>query len=281
MIIKEFKFIGLLIFIIFAILLLIGLICLVTYQRFNCSEYINYMGNISISDKIENILPYLQTGDIIIRSGCLIKSMNNIKCFIKSRGNFIKNTYDYTHISLIYRKGNTIYLIENISNNHHCSSKKSLVNSKYNGGLRIVNFEKYIKETKESTKTNKYCCKNYGIRFINRKLNQSELNKRLEKEFNILTDTKFTNLNNLRVIASSGWFIKDMPNDFNYSLEIFYPQDEKDTFFCSEMIGVLLQRIGVMKRKNRARMFYPADYNGEMDDYLFEKNMYSSIKIYE
>jgi hypothetical protein len=72
-----------------------------------------------------------------------------------------------------------------------------------------------------------------------------------------------------------------MPNNFNYSTEIFYPNDEKDTFFCSEIIGVLLQRIGVMKRVNRSRMFYPADYAGTLDNKMFEKGMYSQIKIYE
>ena len=72
-----------------------------------------------------------------------------------------------------------------------------------------------------------------------------------------------------------------MPNNFNYSTEIFYPNDEIDTFFCSEIIGLLLQRIGVMKRINRARMFYPADFNGSMDKNIFEKDMFSNIKIYE
>ena len=138
-----------------------------------------------------------------------------------------------------------------------------------------------IKEIKENTKKNDFCCQNYGIRFINRKINQNELNRRLENEFNILSDKNFNNLKNLYSIAISGWFIKDAPNNFQYSTEIFYPNDEKDTFFCSEIIGVLLQRIGVMKRVNRARMFYPADYNGTIDDKLFEKGMYSSIKIYE
>jgi hypothetical protein len=36
-----------------------------------------------------------------------------------------------------------------------------------------------------------------------------------------------------------------------------------------------------MKRVNRARMFYPADYSGSMDNKIFDKGMYSSIKIYE
>jgi hypothetical protein len=47
------------------------------------------------------------------------------------------------------------------------------------------------------------------------------------------------------------------------------------------MIGVILQRIGVMKRVYRARMFYPADYNGSNDDKMFDKGMYSKIKIYK
>lgn len=281
MIIKELKFIGIFLFIIFAILLLVALVFFITYQRFQCSEYINYWKNIPISGKIETIIPFLKTGDLIISSDCLNKNMNNIKCFRSNRANFVKESYNYTHIAMIYRKNNKIYLIELINYDNKCSKIFSLVNPKYKNGLRIVEFDKYVKEIKDNTKKNIHCCQNYAIRFINRKLNQNELNRRLENEFNILSDKNFNNLKNLYSIAISGWFTKDMPNNFNYSTEIFYPNDEKDTFFCSEMIGVLLQRIGVMKRVNRSRMFYPADYNGSNDHLLFEKGMYSKIKIYE
>jgi hypothetical protein len=279
MIVKELKFIGLLLFIIFAILLLVALVSFITYQRFQCSEYINYMKTNKIYGKIEDVLPHLQTGDIIISSNCLSKNIKNLKCFINSRGNFVKNSFNYTHISMIYRKNNKIYLIDFIPSDHHCSKKISLVNPKYKNGLRIIEFEKYIKEIKEKRKDD-YCCQNYGIRFINRKINTNELNRRFENEFNILSDKKFNNYKKIVMIAASGWFTKDMPNNFNYTAEIFYPNDEKDTFFCSEMIGILLQRIGVMKRENRARMFYPADYAGSFDNRMFEKGMYSEIKIY-
>jgi hypothetical protein len=283
MIIKELKFIGLLLFIIFAIILLLILVFFITYQRFQCSQFINYMKNIPISGKIKTIIPFLKTGDIILLSDCLNKDIknNSIKCFKNSRANFIKNSYNYTHVAMIYRKENNIYLIELINYDNKCSKIVSLVNPNYKNGLRIIEFNKYIDEIIESSINNKFCCQNYGIRFINRKINQNELNRRLENEFNILSDKKFNNLKNLYSIAISGWFIKDMPLNFHYSTEIFYPNDETDTFFCSEMIGVLLQRIGVMKRINRARMFYPADYNGSMDDKMFEKGMYSKIKIYE
>ena len=180
---------------------------------------------------------------------------------------------------MIYRKKNKIYLIDFIQPDHFCSKIISLVQSKYTNGLRIIDFEKYIKEVHEYTEKNSGCCQNYGIRFINRKINQNELNRRLENEFNILSDKLFAL--NVKMIALSGWFIKDIPLNFHYSTEIFYQNDEKDTFFCSEIIGILLQRIGVMKRVNRARMFYPTDYNGTMDDKMFDKDMYSPIKIYE
>jgi hypothetical protein len=281
MIIKEFKFIGILLFIIFAILLLVALVFFITYQRFKCSEYINYWKNIRISGKIEDILPFLKTGDIIITSDCFTKKINNFKCFKNNRGNFVKDSYNYTHIAIIYRKKNRIYLIELINHDNKCSKIISLINPKYKNGLRIIDFSKYIKEIKENTEKNDYCCQRYGIRFINRKIDQNELNRRLENEFNILSDKNFNNLKNLYFIAISGWLLKDMPNNFNYSTEIFYPNDEKDTFFCSEMTGILLQRIGVMKRRNRARMFYPSDYNGSNDHNMFEKGMYSPIKIYE
>ncbi len=280
MIIKELKFIGILLFIIFAILLLIVLVFFITYQRFQCSEYINYMKNIPISGKIEDIIPYLQTGDLIIASNCLKENMNNFKCFIDSRGNFVKYGYNYSHISMIYRKNNKVYLIDFIPG-HNCFNPISIVNPKYKNGLLIVEFDKYIKEVKENYKTKKGCCQRYGIRFINRKINQNELNRRFEGEFNILSDTEFIDYSKIRNIAASGWLLKDIPNNFNYSTEIFYPNDEKDTFFCSEITGILLQRIGVMKRLNRARMFYPSDYNGSNDNNMFEKSMYSDIKIYE
>jgi hypothetical protein len=235
------------------------------------------MKNIPISGKIEKILPSLKTGDLILTSYCLNKNMNNMQCFKQSRGNFVKNNYNYSHLAMIYCKKNKIYLIELINYNDPCTKIYSLVNKNYKNGLRIVEFDKYIERINENIKK-KNCCTNYGIRFINRKINQNELNRRLENEFNILSDKNFSS--SLKIIASSGWFIKDLPTDFHYSTEIFFPNDEKDTFFCSEMIGVLLQRIGIMKRVNRSRMFYPADYNGSMDDKMFEKGIYSKIKIF-
>jgi uncharacterized protein (DUF488 family) len=240
------------------------------------------MKNIKISGKIEDILPYLQTGDIIINSNCLKKNIdkNKFSCFKKSRENFVKNGYQYSHLSMIYRKNNKIYHIDFLPENHSCTKKESLINNKYKNGLRIILFETYIKQIKEKTKKDDFCCQKYAIRFINRKINQDELNRRLENEINILSDKKFIEYSKVRNIATSGWFLKDMSNNFQYSTEIFYQNDENDTFFCSEIIGILLQRIGVMKRINRARMFYPTDYNGEMDSKMFDKDMYSEIKIY-
>ena len=280
MIVKELKFIGLLLFIIFAILLLVALISFITYQKFQCSQYINYMQNIPISGKIENILPFLQTGDIVLTIDCQNKSKNKLSCFQGSRYNIVKNGYNYSHLSMIYRKKNITYLID-FSYGNICMKNYSLIYPNYKNGLRIIEFEKYINEIKENTKKNDFCCQNYGIRFLNRKINQDELNRRFENEFNILSDKNFNSMKNVKLIAAIGWFLKDMPNNFNYSTEIFYPNDEKDTFFCSEIIGILLQRIGVMKRINRARMFYPADFNGSIDDKLFQKGMYSDVKIYK
>jgi hypothetical protein len=282
MIIKELKFIGLLLFIIFAIVLLVFLVFFINYQRFKCSEYINHMKNIPISGKIEDILPYLQTGDIIITSNCFNENISKFKCFQDCRGNFVKKGYNYSHISMIYRKNNKVYLIDFIPSKRSCTKNYSLLNQNYENGLRIIYFNEYIKEYRENIRKKKYdCCQKFGIRFINRKINQDELNRRFENEFNILFDSKFISINKVKLIAASGWFLKDMQNNFQYSTEIFYPNDENDTFFCSEIIGALLQRIGVMKRINRSRMYYPADYNGSNDHNMFEKDMYSSIKIYE
>ena len=281
MILKEIKFIGLILFLIFSIILLVLLVFFITYKRFKCSEYVNFMNNIKISGKIETILPYLQTGDLIIASNCLKKNISNFKCFLESRLNFVKNSYTYSHISMIYRKKNNVYLIDFIPSNHFCSNPISIINPNYKHGLRVVEFNKYIKEIKENYKSKKFCCQNFGIRFINRKINQDELNKRFENEINILSDSYFNKIFYTKLIGGSGWFIKDFPINFHYSTEIFYPNDEKDTFFCSEIIAVLLQRIGVMKRQNRARMFYPADFKGSMENNMFEKGIYSSIKIYK
>ena len=280
MIVKELKFIGILLFIIFAILLLVALVFFITYQRFQCSEYINYMKTMKISGKIKTILPYLQTGDILVAVNCTKEKISKFKCFESSRGNFVKKGYNYSHITMIYRKNNKVYLID-FSFGNRCMKKYYLVSPKYKDGLRIIEFEKYIKEKKKNTKEDDFCCQNYGIRFINRKINQEELNKRLENEIKILSDKNFNDYKKVAMIAASGWLLKDMPNNFNYSTEIFYPNDKKDTYFCSEMIGLLLQRVGIMKRVNRARMFYPADYTGSLDNRMFEKGMYSDIKIYE
>ena len=279
MIVKEIKFIGILLFIIFAILLLAALVFFITYQRFQCSEYMNYMKTIQFSGKIEDVLPYLQTGDILVAVNCIKEKMSKYKCFISSRGNFVKKGYNYSHVTMIYRKNNKVYLVD-FSFGNRCMKKYYLVDPRYKDGLRIIEFEKYIKELKINTKKDDFCCQNYGIRFINRKINQEELNKRLENEIKILSDKNFNDYKKVAMIAASGWLLKDMPNNFNYSTEIFYPNDKKDTYFCSEMIGVLLQRVGIMKRINRARMFYPADYTGSLDNRMFEKGMYSDIKIY-
>ena len=279
MIVKELKFIGILLFIIFAILLLMVLVFFITYQRFQCSEYINHMKNIQISGKIEDVLPYLQTGDILVAVNCTKEKISKFKCFESSRGNFVKKGYNYSHITMIYRKNNKVYLID-FSFGNRCMKKYYLVSPKYKDGLRIIEFEKYIKEKKKNTKEDDFCCQNYGIRFINRKINQEELNRRLENEIKILSDKNFNDYKKVAMIAASGWLLKDMPNNFNYSTEIFYPNDKKDTYFCSEMIGVLLQRVGIMKRLKRARMFYPADYTGSLDNRMFEKGMYSNINIY-
>ena len=279
MIIKELKFIGILLFIIFAILLLVALVFFITYQRFQCSEYINYIKTIQFSGKIEDVLPYLQTGDILVAVNCIKEKMSKYKCFISSRGNFVKKGYNYSHVTMIYRKNNKVYLVD-FSFGNRCMKKYYLVDPRYKDGLRIIEFEKYIKELKINTKKDDFCCQNYGIRFINRKINQEELNRRLENEIKIISDKNFYEYKKVAMIASSGWLLKDMPNNFNYSTEIFYPNDKKESYFCSEMIGLLLQRVGIMKRINRARMFYPADYTGSLDNRMFEKGMYSNIKIY-
>jgi hypothetical protein len=239
------------------------------------------MKTMKFSGKIETIVPYLQTGDIIIVVNCPNEKISKYKCFMSSRGNFVKKGYNYSHISMIYRKNNNVYLIDFLPHDHFCSKKKSLINPKYNDGIRINKFENFINQIKKFKNSDNYCCQNYGIRFINRKINQNELNKRFVNELNILSDSNFNKIFNTQLIGGSGWFIKDLPINFHYSTEIFYPNDEKDTFFCSEIIAVLLQRIGVMKRINRARMFYPADFSGSMDKNMFEKDIYSNIEIYE
>ena len=40
-----------------------------------------------------------------------------------------------------------------------------------------------------------HCCQNYAIRFINRKINQAEINRRLENEVNILIDKSIDDIN--------------------------------------------------------------------------------------
>ena len=52
----------------------------------------------------------------------------------------------------------------------------------------------------------------------------------LTSPFTRICPSSFNNLLKLRTIAISGWFLKNMPNNFNYSTEIFYPNDKKDTF---------------------------------------------------
>lgn len=281
-ILKELKFLGLVIFIIFAILLLFSLVSLVTFIRFDCNQLVNYLKNIKYEGNIKTIIPKLQTGDIIIFGDKVNFNKNLTKkdCFLKSRINFVPKTNLFTHVGIIYRKNNQVYLIESIFREEKCKRRINYVNENYIDGLRIVDFKKVIEEYKLSSKKNAECNVSYGVRFINRKFNQNELNRRFENEFNIIADTKFNEWNTVEKVAIPGWFIYDIPRSGYYGLELYLPNDDKDTYFCSEIIALLLQRIGIMKRTYRSRMFYPADFNGYRDSEMFPKNTYSKIKMY-
>lgn len=281
-IIKEFKFLGLVIFVIFAILLLFFLVNLVTFLLFDCNEFLNYLKKFKYQGNIKSILPELQTGDIIIFGDKIDfnKKMTKLNCFIKSRSNFVPGANLFSHVGIIYRKNNKIFLIESIFRKEKCKRRINYVNSKYIDGIRIVDFKKVIDEYNDKGKTIEKCNTIYGVRFINRKFNQTELNRRLENEFNIIADTKFNEWKTIEKVAVPGWFIYDTPRSIFYGLELYLPNDYKDTYFCSEIIALLLQRIGIMKRKYRSRMFYPADFNGYRDSEMFPKNTYSKIKMY-
>jgi len=280
---KELKFLGIIIFCIFSILLLVFLIALITFIRFRCPEFINHMQYINKQPPIESILPKLKTGDIIVFGGKLSKNhiKNKIKCFIYSRYNFTPNNYLYEHTGIIYRKNNIIYLIESIFKADKCKNLTSLVSKNYVDGLRIQRLDKIINEYKNSCKKNPNCCTIYGIRFINPKFSQKELNRRFENEFNILSDVRFNNWNTIQKISISGWFISDIPLEIQYGVELFFPEDERDTTFCSEMTAILLQRVGLMKRTFRSRMFFPSFFTGFLDQKMFPPNFYYKIKIFK
>jgi hypothetical protein len=280
---KEFKFFGIILFGIFCLILLVILIILITFIRFRCSEFKNHMSKINYAGDINNILPKLKTGDIILFGEKISEkhTKNKLKCFYYSRYNFTPNNLMYQHIGIVYKKNNTLYIIETIHKNDECKSKTSLVNSKYIDGLRIEKLDKIIKEYKESCKMKPDCCTLYGVRFLNEKFNQKELNRRIENEFNILSDTRFNNWDKVTQISIPGWFISDFPIETRYGIEIFFPNDKKDTFFCSEMAAALLQRIGLMKRTYRSRMFFPGYFTGFLDNKMFLPNTYSKIKIYK
>jgi len=279
---KEFKFFGLIIFIIFAFALLFFLINLVTFILFECKGFTNYINKFKYESNIKKIIPELQTGDIILFGDKLDKNkkLSKLNCFIKSRTNFVPGTNLFNHIGLIYRKNNHVFLIESIFKEDSCKKKINYLNKNYVDGIRIVSFEKVIDEYIKNGKTNDDCKSIYGVRFLNRKFNKNEINRRFENEFNIINGSRFNEWNTISKIAVPGWFIYDTPRSLYYGLELYLPNDNNDTYFCSEIIALLLQRIGLMKRTYRSRMFYPADFNGYRDSEMFNKNTYSKIKMY-
>lgn len=279
---KELKFLGIILFTIFCFILLVALIVLITFVRFRCSEFKNHMNNPKIEGSIIDVLPKLKTGDIILFGEKISKmhTKSKAKCFMYSRYNFTPNNYLYQHIGIVFKKNNITYLLETIYKKDECKKPNSLVNPNYIDGLRIQRLDTIINEYKNSCKTRSDCCTVYGVRFLNDKLNQKELNKRFENEFNILSSTTFNDFSNVQKISIPGWFISDFPIDTRYGIEIFFPNDKTDTYFCSEMAANLLQRVGLMKRTYRARMFYPGYFTGFLDNKMFPPNFYSQIKIY-
>ena len=274
MIINEFKFLGIVLFAILAFILLCCLVFFLQFIRYKSSETINFLKNIKVSGNIKDIIPYLKTGDIIITSSKPEKLINKSKLFnfATSRWMFTLNNYNYDHIGLIYVKNGVPYIIESIYKKDTCRELNSLIKKNYIDGVKISLFADALKID---------CNYSYGVRFINRKINQKELNRRIENELQILGNLEFGNFDDVRKIAIGGFLIQDIPRSFWMGTEVYFANDPKDTMFCSEFIAALLQRVGIMNRSSRPRMFFPSYFSGFMDKEMFPPHTYSKIKMYK
>ena len=279
--INEIKFLLFLILFIFLILLLIFIINYITYIKFNCNETLNFLKSIPYSGTIYQILPYLQTGDIILFTNNPKIIKNKKDCYLFSRYMFTPKNYSFQHIGLIYRTNNNIFLIESSFPGGNCIKQNSLSNKNYNQGLKIVDFKEYINSYHINSPKHSECIRHYGIRFINRNINQNILNKRLSQEYKILDNTQF-NYNKTIVNALIGWSTQDIPLKYKHGFDSLLPQNEpKDTYFCSDAVGTLLQRCGIMKKQIRPSIFFPSYFSGFMDKDLFYPNTYSKLYMFK
>ena len=273
MLINEFKFLGIVVFSILALLFLIFLIFLLQFIRYKSSETRNFLENVKISGNIKNIIPYLKTGDLILTCASVDKVVTKSKAtnFFNSRWMFTPDNYSYNHIGMVFVKNGQPYIIESLYKEDSCRQLSSLIKNNYVDGVKI---------NKLDNEFNKKCRDIYGVRFINCSVNQAELNRRIENELQIMANIDFGDFNYVRQIAIGGYAIHDIPRNFWMGTEIYFANDPKDTMFCSEFIAALLQRIGIMKRDMRPRMYFPSYFSGFMDKEMFQPHTYSKIKMY-
>ena len=275
---KEIKFLLFIIFIIFIILLTIILIGLLKYIRFDCNSYLKELENIKYSGTMDEILPYLQSGDIIIKSDHFSKKIESkLDCFYHSAYLFTPKNKKFTHVFLILRKNGIVYGCEssNYSNNK-CFKNYSEINKKYQNGVRIFNLQDYINSFKKNQNIDDCKCF-FNIRFVNRNLDQKIISQRIENELQILNGINFTNP---LLEAGFGWALNDFPMDFKFNLHLLL-ENKDEGYFCSEFVATILQRVGLMKRKYNAGSYFPAYFSEFLDDEKFNNNTYSKIYSYK
>ena len=276
---KEIKFLLIFIFILFAIFLLFCLVNLITFIRFDCNQFINYVDHFKFNGTIDNVLQYLQSGDIILKSNFFRNNLNSkFECYEKSRHNFIPNGKNYTHIFLVIRKNGKLYGAESQSKDK-CCKQYSVLNKNYKTGIRVFDLENYFKSFQKN-KNNKDCNCFFNIRFVNRKFNQEEITTKIVKEINILNGISFKAPH---LIGFIGWTFNDFPADLKYGLDLLLENNESESekYFCSEFVAAVLQRTGLMKRNITPSFFFPSYFSGFLDNKIFLPNTYSKIYSYK
>lgn len=275
---KEIKFLLFIIFIIFIITLTIFLVGLIKYIRFDCNSYLNEMSKIKYSGTLDDVLPYLQSGDIVIKSDHVSKKIESkLDCFYHSAHLFTPKNKKFTHVFLILRKNGIVYGCESSNySNSKCCKNYSEINKNYKNGIRIFNLQDYINSFKKNKNIDECKCF-FNIRFVNRNLKQNIISQRIENEINILNGINFTNP---FYEAGFGWTFNNFPLDFKYNIKLLL-ENKNEGYFCSEFVATILQRVGLMKRKYNAGSYFPAYFSEFLDDEKFNNNTYSKINSFK
>ena len=249
---KFIKFYIKLISILILLILLITIIIIVL--KFNPQKY-HKINKVKKSGNINDIYNKIGTGDIIFFLSEYDRSLLSPTVL----QHYISNSY-ISHIGIVYKKNNILYLVECIDKNDNSNIKGSLLTPIYNGGVRMVPLISVFENEKYRT--------SIGIRFKRKKINNKKFFKELEK----MKYIKFEKTYMVNLIAIIGLIFLKVPNNYKTGMCNLVPtRNDEDGYFCSEFIAVILQRLNIMNKKYNARLYFPFSFLEQYDNENFGK----------